>query len=288
MAASPQVAPRATSRKWAPREGARPRGWIEGDAVEASRIDAGRLPGPLAVAPRLILQPSGPPEPDPGPADCLRFAAVAADEREPQSTDPAPFWEDLVSARATLYCDWHGASRSYVVALLNGGNSGIRRPLTESQAGVLLRVLCGEQQKAVAMDFAIAHSTASKRYSQALEKLDLHGRPTPLPVVVAAQRAARVVQGPWARRCTFEYQGCTFAVVSVPRPRVPAGSGLTGSERDVAIGLVEGRSRREIANGRSTSEQTVSCQLRTIFSKLRLTGRYSAVRKAAEYGWFVG
>jgi DNA-binding NarL/FixJ family response regulator len=218
----------------------------------------------------------------------LQLAAMAADEQHPHPSDPSPLWKDLVVARAQFYCDWHGATRSYVVALTNGSGSGIRCPLTDSQTTVLLRVLCGEQQKFVASEMNIANSTASKRHGQALDILEINGRPAPLPLVIAAQHAAGVIQVTWARRCVFEHEGGSFTVLSVPRPQAPPESTLTASERIIAVRFIEGGSRCEIARGRSTSEQTVSCQLRAIFAKLRLTGRFAAIMRAAELGWFRG
>ena len=50
--------------------------------------------------------------------------------------------------------------------------------------------------------------------------------------------------------------------------------------------LIEGESRWEIAARRETSAQTVACQVRGIFSKWRLTGRYALIRRAVDLGWF--
>ena len=124
------------------------------------------------------------------------------------------------SSRAILrtYCDWYGPTRSYAIALVEGRASGIRFPLASGDAVVLHRVLCGYQQKVVATDLAIAHSTASKRCAQALEQLRLDRGAVPLALVVAAQSAARVITATAAKRTSFEHQGCSFVVVSVPRP----------------------------------------------------------------------
>ena len=75
-------------------------------------------------------------------------------------------------------------------------------------------------------------------------------------------------------------------VNGVARPLVSGGPALTMDERDIERSLVERRSRWEIARARSTSEQTVSSQLRAIFSKFRSTGRFGLTRRAAELGWF--
>jgi DNA-binding CsgD family transcriptional regulator len=253
-------------------------------------------PAPSFVAPisRLAVAGQGEPPDDPPPPsgrstgstfDPLWEAAFAADNRGRRPDEAAALWVDLVAGRAKIYCERVARTRSHAVARTGGGSSGVRCPLNPAEATVLLRVLCGEQQKLVSSELGIAHSTASKRCAQALEKLDLHHRPLPLPLIVAAQHAAGV-GGAWTRHSTFDYQGCSFTVTSVPRPTVKAGSGLTLSEQGIACLLVEGHSRFEIARSRSTSAQTVSCQLRAIFSKFRVNGRHGLVRRAAELGWF--
>jgi DNA-binding NarL/FixJ family response regulator len=153
---------------------------------------------------------------------------------------------------------------------------------------VLVRILCGTQQKVLADDFRLAHSTVSKRHTTALRKLHVDGQPIPLTVVLAALRSEKLVEVRAARRATFVHQNRTHVVVSVPRPRVPSPSRLTMAEREIALQLLEGQSRHQIAVARRASVQTVSCQLRTIFAKLRVSGRFAAMRRAGEQGWFEG
>jgi DNA-binding NarL/FixJ family response regulator len=66
---------------------------------------------------------------------------------------------------------------------------------------------------------------------------------------------------------------------------VTAQEDLTPAECEVARFLVEGESRWDIAARRRTSAQTVACQIRGIFSKWRLTGRYALIRHTVELGW---
>lgn len=276
-----------STQKWVQDTSTRSQGWIEGDGSRASPAAMDELRRRLTIVTERHVEPPDDPHPQERlVTDGLWLAALHADEQGPRPGDVSVLWEDLVAGRATILGDRLGATRSYVVALMNGVGGALRRPLPEPEARVLLGVLCGEQQKAIAADARIACSTASKRCGQALEKLDLHDRDIPLPVVAAAHAAARVVQLTTARRSTLEHHGRSFVVVSIPRPRIAPGSNLTASEQDILVRLVEGRSRREIAAGRATSPRTVSCQLRAVFAKLRFTGRYGVIRRAAELGWF--
>jgi DNA-binding CsgD family transcriptional regulator len=84
------------------------------------------------------------------------------------------------------------------------------------------------------------------------------------------------------------YEGSEFVLVSLPRADGSCEPLLTPAEREVAELLLEGRSRWEIAAHRSTSSQTVACQLRGIFGKLRVGGRCSLIKRAVETGWFRG
>jgi DNA-binding NarL/FixJ family response regulator len=221
-------------------------------------------------------------------ADPLWDAARRADLASSDTADPADLWAEVVAGRLRPYHDRLDASRSYAILRSVSRSSGICCPLSPAETMVLLRVLCGDQQKVISTELDIAHSTASKRCAQALEKLELTARTIPLPVVVAAQRAAGVVTAAPVRQAFFTYEGCDFVVASIPRPRVHGRPALTVSEQSIAQLLVEGRSRWQIAEIRQTSVQTVSCQLRSIFAKFQSTGRYGLTRRAAELGWFNG
>jgi DNA-binding NarL/FixJ family response regulator len=221
------------------------------------------------------------------PRDPLLDAAYDADAA-PEGPERDDLWSEVVAGRLRPYIDRLGSDRSYAILRSMSRASGICCPLSAPEATVLLRVLCGDQQKVISTELRIAHSTASKRCAQALDKLELAARTIPLPVVVAAQRAAGVVTAAAIRQAAFMFEGSEFVVASIPRPKVHARSPLTVSEQQIAQLLVEGHSRWQIASIRDTSVQTVSCQLRSIFAKFQSTGRYGLTRRAAELGWFDG
>jgi DNA-binding NarL/FixJ family response regulator len=221
---------------------------------------------------------SGTSHPDP-----LWAAALEAHKRSVPPDDLRQVWPDMLDGRFTVMDDKLTASRHFVL----GRAIARSRPLSRVETAVLVRVLNGEQQKVIAFELGIACSTASKWYTQALATLNLDGGPVPLAIVLAAQTwASGTNPGIDARWIVFEHEGNEFFLLSVPRPSVKADSPLTLAERAVAQLLIEGRSRWEIAVLRSTSAQTVACQLRGIFAKFQLTGRYASIRHAAELGWF--
>ena len=197
-------------------------------------------------------------------------------------------WQDVIEARLTVCGEGRSAARRYVLARTNTDSRELRGALTRIETSVLVRVLRGEQQKLVAAELEIACSTASKWYTHALAKLRLGGGPLPLPLVIAAQSwASGVAPSVGARSAFFEYEGEDYFLLSVPNPRIVREPRLTHAEQEVATLLIEGDSRWEIALHRCTSAQTVACQLRGIFSKLRLTGRHALIAQAVDLGWFV-
>jgi DNA-binding NarL/FixJ family response regulator len=57
---------------------------------------------------------------------------------------------------------------------------------------------------------------------------------------------------------------------------------LTHAEQQVAQWLIEGECRTEIARRRATSVHTVARQFSSVFTALRIRGRYALIRCAAE------
>jgi DNA-binding NarL/FixJ family response regulator len=193
-------------------------------------------------------------------------------------------WDEFARGHLRVAGAYALGDRVYLLAHEEGPAQ--RVPLTATEVRVLIRVLCGEQQKSVAADLTIAPSTASHRCAAALRKLGVKEGPVPLPLVIAAGQASGV-GGECAARCLrLEHEGHSCTVVSVPRPDMRAVRALTRAEQEVACLFIEGRSRSEIAHARGTSVLTVAGQVHSIFAALRLSGRYALIRCAGEMGCF--
>jgi DNA-binding NarL/FixJ family response regulator len=211
----------------------------------------------------------------------LRQAAANVDARIPVAVEP---WAHLTRGALRIAGSYARGDCLHVTAY--SADPTTSEPLTQSEAGVLFRVLCGEQQKAVAADLSIAASTASHHYVAALRKIGVQRGPVPLPVVVAAQRASGHPLGPSVQVTRFEHGGRSGVVLSVRRPDVRSLRALTPAEQEVAGLFIEGCSRPGIAQCRGTSALTVAAQVHAIFAALRLTGRYALIRRAGELGCF--
>jgi DNA-binding CsgD family transcriptional regulator len=158
--------------------------------------------------------------------------------------------------------------------------------LTPEDAALVVKVLCGEQRKVLASDMGIALSTATGRFLRALDKLELGCRNIPLPLVLAAQSWKGVHAIPGGRTAWVEHEGERSLALSVPRPTTEQLSALTPVEREVAQWLIEGFTRHEIADLRETSVHTVAGQFHSIYSTLRVSGRYELIRRAVELRCF--
>jgi DNA-binding NarL/FixJ family response regulator len=224
----------------------------------------------------------------PPPArETLAAATLGAERAARPCADIAAVWQAVMDRRLSVCGAGVTPGRHYLVARTSDDPSLPFSPLSRIETAVLVRVLCGEQQKLVAAELGIACSTASKWYTQALKKLQLTRGPMALPLVMAAQAWASG-RNPEvdARSARFEHDGSRYFVLSVPKPVVASQGALTPAECEVARFLLEGESRWEIAARRATSAQTVACQIRGIFAKWRLTGRHALVAQAVKLGWF--
>jgi DNA-binding NarL/FixJ family response regulator len=214
-------------------------------------------------------------------------AAIETAARASPGAVLADLWQDILDTRLVLASEGTGPGGRYVRCRVAQGVPSRGSPLSRVETAVLIRVLDGEQQKAVAVDLGMACSTTSKWHTEALKKLRLNAGPIPLPLVVAAQTWASGKPPPVdARRETIFDEGSEFVVLTVRMPDASADPRLTRAEAEVAQALIEGQSRWEIAARRSTSTQTVACQLRGIFSKLRVGGRCALIKHGLAAGWF--
>jgi DNA-binding NarL/FixJ family response regulator len=224
---------------------------------------------PSARVPSPIIRRVADAEADGSRAGAVAFSAV---------------WDDFTQGSLRIAGSY--ALRNRVYLLARTANPSERAPLTPTEGAVLVRVLCGEQQKAVAVDLSIAPSTASHRCVGALRKLGVEDIPVPLPLIIAAQYASRIHLSCDAKCVRFEHEGNVCTVVSVRRPDLRGVRALTRAEQEVACLFIEGLSRAEIAHYRKTSALTVAGQVHAIFSALRISGRYALIRRAGELGCF--
>jgi DNA-binding NarL/FixJ family response regulator len=198
----------------------------------------------------------------------------------------ADAWEQFVRGRVQLVAARASVDRLSLRARITACHVPPQAVPSDVETSMLNRVFCGEQQKGVAYELAISVSTASHRFVSALRKLGLEACPVPMPLVVAAQLWNQVSVAPGAVCTGFEDEAGSGFVLSVPRPEMHKIAAITPSEREVASLFMEGFSRSEIAARRGTSTNTVARQIHSIFSALRIVGRFALIRTAAALDCF--
>jgi DNA-binding NarL/FixJ family response regulator len=239
-----------------------------------------RTPSGSRIAAPLAIRSVRPPK-------ALPLFALGSEGLAGAPCDLSWVWQCLLDAQLVFVGQGTGPWGRYALFRRAARSPTPGSLLDPQETTILLRVLGGEAQKAVAMDLGIACSTASKYHGKAIDKLHLTRAPVALPVVMAAQAwLARGSRPPVSRLVTLVSSGIEYALVTVPKPSAAREERITPAERQVAELLVDGQSKGEIADRRATSTHTVACQLRAIFRKLRAGGRCELIKRAVEAGWF--
>jgi DNA-binding NarL/FixJ family response regulator len=193
----------------------------------------------------------------------------------------ADVWLDLAAGHVTAVSEWLvGKEMTMILRDQEGSNpSGMNSAEIEAFG----RVLCGEQQKLVASEMGRSRATICTLCSRAQRRLQIEDF-IPTAVIVAAQCHGGIAEVT-ARLSAFEKDGVKFGAVTIPRLTPTVLSSLTAAETEVAQLLVEGYSKRWIAQSRGTALHTVTTQAHSIFAKTGSTGRYALIRKIVGLTW---
>ena len=201
--------------------------------------------------------------------------------------DLAAVWQRILDGELVYVGQGSGPRGRYALCRKAARAKLLGPFLSGIETALLVRVLWGEQQKRVAGNLGMACSTASKWHGSAVEKLQLKAGPVALPLVLAAQAwASGASRLSAVRMLAIDGKDGEYALITVPRPSARNEERISPAEREIAELLVEGWSRDEIAERRTTSTQTVSCQFQSIFRKLRAGGRCELIKYAVAAGWF--
>jgi DNA-binding NarL/FixJ family response regulator len=195
--------------------------------------------------------------------------------------DLAETWAHLTAGRLEIRFDRREGPHR--VLLLRESPSPIER-LSQSESWLLVRILSGETRKALACDLGISQSTLSDRSIAAFDRLGLARAVVPLAVVIAAQTYRYAFDFLHARCEVARSGGSIVHSISVPLPTLAEVAALTPAQRAVALLVMEGYSRREIAEQRHASTHTVGSQLAKLRSATKTSCRYDFIRKLLAAG----
>lgn len=182
-------------------------------------------------------------------------------------------WSLLVSGRLAIASIETTEHSQRLVLRAGRRNRGLRSP----SARLLLRVLLGEPQKVVAAEADCSLSSVAGTASRCLQAFGLECATREAPIALIVLAHAHATPGlPYFVDCDLQWQPDAI-FLTVPKPQLPAGAGLSGSQRDVLALLLEGMSHREIATKRGTSVRTVDALVATAYSKLGNSGRLQVI-----------
>lgn len=202
----------------------------------------------------------------------LRERAIVSDMMATESVCLCSLWQELVEGHTRVVDAFFTAERCY---LLLAPNVSGTPALHGRRLAILQGILCGQDQKRVAIDLELAPSTIALNARLGLQALGSSGRPSrahPLLMLVARASSQRAL-GTVGTLSLLTETDEEFRVVSVLRPEQPLSRLLPPAELAVIQSLVEGLSYEEIAQRRGTSTRTIANQITAVFRRLRVSGR---------------
>jgi DNA-binding NarL/FixJ family response regulator len=209
------------------------------------------------------------------------------------SSDEDEFWRRLVDGSAEWQTGkvaerlWRGLLVGHRVVVATGAGDALflltrdvpgslraRHAFTRNQVSVLRRAARGQSNQAVAAALSITQGAASTSLWKSLRKLGLRSRAQ----LRWFSRGRTRLAPPFSTRVTrLVTSRGDLAVFVCPMPRFAGESPLTPAETDVAPRVLQGKTNREIAMERRTSQRTVANQVVAVRSKLESSSRVEIV-----------
>ena len=253
-----------------------------GNHSELSVRDIDVSPSP---APALRLLPGGGGEGAYPQGTALQRAARQALVAAPDGTERlTELWEALVTGREHAVLSYKEGGRCFVV--VRGARIDERLPplANERNLTLLTRVLLGEPQKNVAVDFKMSASSVAAIAAQYAEAMGFGEGVSRLPIllVMAAHAAARGHAASLAQSASFVHEGVPHRVLAVVLPDPARFAALSAAECEVVALLLERYQNGEIARLRHTSSRTVANQVGSVMHKVGARGRSEIISKMIE------
>ena len=214
--------------------------------------------------------------------EVLRSAVRAVERsrgplRRKNPAEALKLWRGLVTGRWSLVDSFTSDRKRYVVARENAPSLRDPRALNERERQVVTFAAAGEANKLVAYRLGLATSTVATHLTSASRKLGIRNR-SELARLHAVNTSAAEVE-------KLELGGEKLAALLLPVAAAPlALARLTGAERAVAEGILEGASNAQLAARRSTSVRTIANQVASVLLKLGLRSRTELVSRLSGSG----
>jgi len=215
----------------------------------------------------------------------LRSAARLATARAQLTLPLSWLWQGLAAGRLRAvdsYCEDGRCS-----LIVHDAPVVMNRRLTnERNLSLLKRVVLGEPQKIIALEFGVSASTVAGVAAQWAHAVGFSCCASRIPtlVLMAAHAAADPSSSVVADVAHFMHHGARFSAVSTKRPDPAIWNALSPAEREIVDLLVDRKSNAEIASTRRTAERTVANQIGNVMRKLRVRGRQEVLARLIELG----
>jgi DNA-binding NarL/FixJ family response regulator len=187
-------------------------------------------------------------------------------------------WRDLVGGACVVVDRFFTIDRCYLIVAASGRHEA---GVNGRRLAILEGILCGQGQKSIAIELALAPSTIALNARLGLEALGVAGKPSrvhPL-LMLAATVACATDDTRLATASAIEEGDQQLRVFSVPRPDERLISLLPPAELAVVRHLVEGLCYQEIARLRGTSTRTIANQITAVFRRMRVSGRNELLQR---------
>jgi DNA-binding CsgD family transcriptional regulator len=213
----------------------------------------------------------------------LRAVALGALEQVEERISLASLWQELTEGKALAVEHFSQDHRCFVVVRKTGDLPRASLPSARN-IGILKRILLGEPQKVIALDYGLSQSTVALVAAQCAQAMGFACSATRIPalMMMAAYAVERRPEQLVGSSASFAYGSTTYRVISVERPGAASIGVLSAAERAVVELLVERRTNAEIARIRSTSTRTVANQLTSVLQKLGVRGRSAILSRLIE------
>jgi DNA-binding NarL/FixJ family response regulator len=149
-------------------------------------------------------------------------------------------------------------------------------PLSAADVRILERILMGESQKAIALDWHSATSTIATKAIRCFRAIGLECSSSTVPTALVMLVHVSLGRVPALKgEVTFTPEG--RILVSIRRPDNDLEGLFSAAERQVIAFLIEGITQREMAVRRNTSPRTIANQVGSAYVKLRVSGRIAMI-----------
>ncbi len=195
--------------------------------------------------------------------------------------DWGSFWKRIAAGKLRVVESL--CSESHCTLVLEEMLDADATPLSAADTRVLERILVGESQKAIALDWHSATSTIATKAIRCFRSFGLVCSSSTVPTALVMLVHVSLGRVPSLNgEVTTSHDGRIS--ISIRRPDRDLDGFFSAAERQMIAFLIEGITQREMAERRNTSPRTIANQVGSAYVKLRVSGRIAMIGFLLEKG----